>query len=218
MLLKNMLNYVDLTFLNPLINFLNDWYISIIIVLIAAGIIYAIVLGINLAKSDNSEKREILKKRIINASLSIVIIIALTLALQFVLKNLNTWVNGTDADNVLTTNEYVEKITWLEGDTGGIGTECTWNSSEYCFEANVTEVTQNSTEEKVYIVFKFNTTGAQYTIDNDNNYMLEITKNADAEGNQNGSFNVVVEDNSGSFIGFYTIKWTANWNNAQPGA
>lgn len=93
-MISNMLNNINLTYLNPIINFLNAWYIYIIGVLCLFGMIYAIILGVNLAKSDSAEKREMSKKRIINASLTIVIIVALTLIMQFVLINLDGWVNN----------------------------------------------------------------------------------------------------------------------------
>lgn len=105
----SMLNKVNLTFLNPLIEFLNNWYITIMTVLATAGIIYAVILGINLAKSDNSEKRETAKKRIFNASLTIVITIVLTFTLQFVLNNLDEWVNHSSG-NVLQDQTVISNV------------------------------------------------------------------------------------------------------------
>ena len=53
----------------------------ILIVIGAVGIIYAIYLGVMLAKAENAEKREESKKRIIN----VLIAIAITAALIFVM-------------------------------------------------------------------------------------------------------------------------------------
>ena len=113
-MINTMLGYVNLEFLNPIIDFLNAWYIPIVTVLATAGVLYAIILGVNLAKSDNADKRNAAKKRIVHASLTIVIVIALTFSLRFVLANLDDWVNHS-AYNQITNTEVVSSITYNEG-------------------------------------------------------------------------------------------------------
>lgn len=54
----------------------------ILIVVAAAGSIYAIVLGVNMARADSTEKREEAKKRVINVLVGMVIIVGLILLLQ----------------------------------------------------------------------------------------------------------------------------------------
>ena len=54
----------------------------ILIVVAAAGTIYAIVLGVNMARADSTEKREEAKKRVINVLVGMIIIVALILLLQ----------------------------------------------------------------------------------------------------------------------------------------
>ncbi|MCL2540700.1 MAG: pilin [Firmicutes bacterium] len=51
-----------------------------------AGIIYAIVLGVNLAKAESTEKRDEAKKRMINAIIGFVSIIALVLIMKLVIN------------------------------------------------------------------------------------------------------------------------------------
>lgn len=54
----------------------------ILIVVVAAGTIYAIVLGVNMARADSTEKREEAKKRVINVLIAMVIVVALILLLK----------------------------------------------------------------------------------------------------------------------------------------
>lgn len=51
----------------------------LLIVVGAAGTIYAIVLGVNMARADSTEKREEAKKRVVNVLIGLVVIIALIL-------------------------------------------------------------------------------------------------------------------------------------------
>lgn len=192
MLFKNLLN-INTSFLNPLIQFLNAWYIPIIIMLVAGGIIYAIILGINLAKSDSSEKREIMKKRIVNASLTIVIVVALTFILQFVLTNIGDWTNTEQ--NIITNTSYVKEI--KINDTG-YKPDALWNGTD---NNNCFVVELNSTDE----VFKFVFTSSsdQFKINDGNEYTLNVSKDK-----KSGEFTVKVNNVKGLDIGFYKIKWS----------
>ncbi len=51
----------------------------LLIVVGAAGTIYAVVIGVNMARADSTEKREEAKKRLINVIVGLAIIIALIL-------------------------------------------------------------------------------------------------------------------------------------------
>lgn len=53
--------------------------IPILVVVGAAGMIYAIILGVNMARADSTEKREEAKKRLINVIVGVAIMIALIL-------------------------------------------------------------------------------------------------------------------------------------------
>ena len=63
--------------LNPLMKILGDVLIPILIVLATAGIIYAIYLGVMMAKAEDESKREEAKKRIINVVIAIAIVVVL---------------------------------------------------------------------------------------------------------------------------------------------
>ena len=58
----------------------------ILIVVIAAGSIYAIVLGVNMARADSTEKREEAKKRVVNVIVAMAIVVGLILLLQLFLN------------------------------------------------------------------------------------------------------------------------------------
>lgn len=60
----------------------------ILIVVAAAGSIYAIVLGVNMARADSTEKREEAKKRVINVLVGMIIIVALILLLQLFINTI----------------------------------------------------------------------------------------------------------------------------------
>ena len=53
--------------------------VPILVVVGAAGMIYAIILGVNMARADSTEKREEAKKRLINVIVGVAIMIALIL-------------------------------------------------------------------------------------------------------------------------------------------
>lgn len=54
----------------------------ILIIVCAAGMIYAVILGINMARADSTDKREEAKKRLINVLVGLAIIVALILFFQ----------------------------------------------------------------------------------------------------------------------------------------
>lgn len=53
--------------------------VPILVIVGAAGMIYAIILGVNMARADSTEKREEAKKRLINVIVGVAIMIALIL-------------------------------------------------------------------------------------------------------------------------------------------
>lgn len=57
----------------------------ILIVVASAGSIYAVVLGVNMARADSTEKREEAKKRLINVVIGIAIIVGLILFFQLLI-------------------------------------------------------------------------------------------------------------------------------------
>ena len=54
----------------------------------ALGIVYAIVLGVNYAKAETSDKKEEAKKRIINAVVGVVVMLALIVVIKVFINNI----------------------------------------------------------------------------------------------------------------------------------
>ena len=57
-----------------------------LIVVGAAGIIYAVILGVNMARADSTEKREEAKKRLINVIIGLAVMIGLILFFVLFIK------------------------------------------------------------------------------------------------------------------------------------
>ncbi len=67
----------DYSWLNELFNALNPILYAIMAVVGAAGAIYAIILGVNLAKAEDTSKRDEAKKHLITVLVSVAVTIAL---------------------------------------------------------------------------------------------------------------------------------------------
>ena len=67
----------DYEWLAPIVNFIESAMIPIIIVLLAISAIYAIILGVNMARAESAEQRDNAKKRIINFLIGAITIIVI---------------------------------------------------------------------------------------------------------------------------------------------
>lgn len=86
-------------FLNPVLKVLNSVLVPILIFVGTAGMIYGIVLGVKLARAETTEARDEAKKRLINAIIALVVMIALILLLQLFVDNIGTWIGDiTDTE------------------------------------------------------------------------------------------------------------------------
>lgn len=92
---------LNLEFLEPIVNVLNVILIPVVSLLATGGTIYAIILGVNMAKADNAEKRTAAKKRITSVLIACASVILLLFALRFILGNLDKWVNGTTPNAII---------------------------------------------------------------------------------------------------------------------
>ena len=81
-----------LAFLNPIIDALDAILIPILVLVATAGTIYAVILGVTMAKAETADKREEAKKRIINAVLALVITIVLIMLLYLFKENIGAWI------------------------------------------------------------------------------------------------------------------------------
>lgn len=77
------------SFLLPILKVIDDAMVPILICVIAAGTIYSVVLGINLAKAESSDKREEAKKRLVNAIVGFGVIIVLLVIMYVLAANIH---------------------------------------------------------------------------------------------------------------------------------
>lgn len=77
--------------LGQILDFINAALPYIMIAVGTFAIIYAVILGVNMAKAEDAGKREEAKKRIINFVIAIVITIALIAVMWIVIANLGNW-------------------------------------------------------------------------------------------------------------------------------
>ena len=82
----------DWAFLNPVLDVLASALVPILIIVGTAGMIYAIVLGVKLARAETTDARDEAKKRLINAVIALVVMIALILLLQLFTDNIAKWI------------------------------------------------------------------------------------------------------------------------------
>ena len=109
---KEYLEAAGFGWLDSLVSVLESIIGPILIVIGAVGMIYAIYLGVMLAKAENAEKREEAKKRIINVIVAIVITAALIFLMYLVTSNIDWFIKiGSEEDNPL---DHTERIGLLK--------------------------------------------------------------------------------------------------------
>lgn len=87
------------SWLKPIAKFLDDALIPVIIVVGALGAIWIIILGVNLARAESSDKAAEAKKRLINVIIALVSVILLIFLLALFTANAPTWF-GTGAPSI----------------------------------------------------------------------------------------------------------------------
>ena len=76
---------------NDITGFLKTLLPYVLIVVATAGTIYAVVLGVKMARAEDASAREEAKKRIINFIIALAITVILILLLQLFANNIGTW-------------------------------------------------------------------------------------------------------------------------------
>lgn len=85
----------------PIVELLNGLVNPLLLIVVALGTIYAIVLGVKYAKAEEPQDREKAKNALKNAIIGFVLIFVLILALKLLTPALTQWVN-TNATNTST--------------------------------------------------------------------------------------------------------------------
>ena len=109
------------TFLQTIFDIVGYALIPLFIAVAAGGAIYAIVLGVNLARAADAETRDAAKKRLIWAIVGLVSIIVLILLLNFIMPRIPVWIGN-----------YQEGVTYTIG-----GTEYHWDGNAWAEGAAV---------------------------------------------------------------------------------
>ena len=77
---------------------LNDVLTPILIIVATAGLIYAVVLGVNLARADSADKQQEAKKRMVYAIVGLASIILLIFLMKIFINNVDSILKLTDYD------------------------------------------------------------------------------------------------------------------------
>lgn len=93
------IGWVD-NILNPVVELLSTLLQPLLILVATAGIIYVVILGVNYARAETSDKKDEAKKRIINAVVGLVITIVLLFLLYILIDNMPTIINWIQGGNV----------------------------------------------------------------------------------------------------------------------
>ena len=85
-----------LAWVTNITDFLKTLLPYVLIVVATAGTIYAVVLGVKMARAEDASAREEAKKRIINFIIALAVTVVLILLLQLFASYLPTWLPGYD--------------------------------------------------------------------------------------------------------------------------
>ena len=86
-------DFGKMEWLYPIAKFLDDILIPFIIIVLVAGAIWIVLLGIKLARAEDTGKADEAKKRLINVAIAIVAVIVFIFLLAFVSSNISTWLD-----------------------------------------------------------------------------------------------------------------------------
>ena len=86
--------------LNPVVELLSTLLQPLLILVATAGIIYVVILGVNYARAETSDKKDEAKKRIINAVVGLAITIVLLFLLYIVIENMGDIVQWIQSGSI----------------------------------------------------------------------------------------------------------------------
>ena len=88
---KKIFTDAKMEWLYPIAKFLDDILIPFIIIVLVAGAFWIVMLGIKLARAEDTGKADEAKKKLINVAIAIVAVIVFVFLLAFVSTNISTW-------------------------------------------------------------------------------------------------------------------------------
>ena len=87
------------SWLKPIATFLNNLLIPFMIIVLIAGAAWVIVLGVGLARAEDTGKAQEAKKKLINVAVALVSIIVLVFLLTFLAANMPGWFDPDKTTN-----------------------------------------------------------------------------------------------------------------------
>ena len=90
--------YPGYEFLGSILALIDSFMLPLMIVVLAAGTIYAVILGVNMARADSSEARDAAKKRLINCIVGFAIIIVLLAVIYALAGNITAVLDLAEPD------------------------------------------------------------------------------------------------------------------------
>ena len=98
-----------LEFLKGIVTAIENTLWPILVVVATVGSIYAIYLGIQMAKAEDASKREESKKRVINAVIAMGVTVVLIVIIQTVLiPNIPLWVSNINSEKIASISAYTD--------------------------------------------------------------------------------------------------------------
>ena len=80
-----------------------DWLLPVIMIVLGlAGIVYAIILGINYAKAENADQKDAAKKRLINVVIGVLVMLIALILIFIFIKNAYKIFDWVDVQAVTT--------------------------------------------------------------------------------------------------------------------
>ena len=94
-------NFSDASFawLKPIAIFLNNLLIPFLIIVLIAGAAWVIVLGVGLARAEDTGKAQEAKKKLINVAVALVSVIVLVFLLTFLATSMPGWFKNAETNN-----------------------------------------------------------------------------------------------------------------------
>ena len=86
---------------------LDSFLVPLLIIVATAGMIYAVVLGVNLARADSADKQQEAKKRLVYAIVGLVSILVLILLLKLFVANVGNIIGSEYAINKTATETEI---------------------------------------------------------------------------------------------------------------
>ena len=83
----------DYEYLTSIVDFLDKLVIPLTVTLLVAAAVMSIIIGVAIAKADSSDKSQEMKKRLWGLMITVIVVIALTWLLGYILSNYPTIMN-----------------------------------------------------------------------------------------------------------------------------